>query len=69
VKNNSESIQKDPHQNSSVGGEAQAGDTCGILVELAEPLLVGTVPDVDEAVGAAGGERVVLAVEGDGVHL
>ena len=38
------------------------------LVELAEPLLVLPVPDVDEAVGAAGGERVVIAVEADGVH-
>ncbi len=38
-------------------------------MELAKPLLVRAVPDVDEAIGAAGGERVVLAMEGDGVHL
>ena len=38
-------------------------------MELAEPLLVGAVPDVDETVGAARRKRVVLAVKRDGVHL
>jgi len=36
-------------------------------VKLTEALLVEAVPDVDEAVGAASRERVVLVVEGDGV--
>ena len=52
----------------AVGGEGEGGDGGGVLVELAEALLVGAVPDVDEAVGAAGGEGVVVAVEADGVH-
>ena len=38
-------------------------------MELAKPLFVGAVPDVDEAVGAARRKGVVLAVEGDGVNL
>ena len=37
-------------------------------MELAQPLLVEAVPDVDVTVRAAGGERVVLTVEADGVH-
>lgn len=36
-------------------------------MKLTEALLVEAVPDVDEAVGAASRERVVLVVEGDGV--
>ena len=52
----------------AVGGEGEGGDGGGVLVELAEALLVGAVPDVDEAVGAARGEGVVVAVEADGVH-
>jgi len=36
-------------------------------VKLTEALLVEAVPDVDEAVGAASRECVVLVVEGDGV--
>ena len=36
-------------------------------VELAKALLVEPVPHVDEAVGAAGGECVVHAVEGHGI--
>ena len=37
-------------------------------VELAEAFLVEAVPDVDEAVRAAGRKRVVVAVERDRVH-
>jgi hypothetical protein len=36
-------------------------------VELAESLLVLTVPNVDEAVRAAGGKGVVVSVEANGV--
>jgi len=38
-------------------------------VELAESLLVGAVPDVDQAIGATGGERVIVPMERNGVHL
>ena len=38
------------------------------LVELAQSLLVGPIPDVDEPVGASRSEGVVVLVEGDGVH-
>ena len=34
---------------------------------LAEALLVGAVPDADNAVAAAGGEGAVFRVEGEGV--
>ena len=40
----------------------------GQPVELAQPLLVISVPDIDVSVAAAGGEGVVVLVEADGVH-
>ena len=50
-----------------VSVEGEACDGGGEPVELAEPLLVVAVPDVDEAVTAPGGEGVVLPMEGDRV--
>ena len=55
-------------QHTAVRREGQRGDGRRVAVQLTQPLLVQPVPDVDVAVRAAGGERVVLAVEADGVH-
>ena len=37
-------------------------------MELAQPLLVVSVPDIDVAVAPSSGEGVVVLVEADGVH-
>lgn len=37
-------------------------------MKLAQSFLVKPVPDVDESIGAPRGERVVMCVEGDGIH-
>ena len=47
----------------AVAIEGEGGDARRELGELAEALLVGAVPEVDEAVGAAGRERAVGRVE------
>ena len=52
-------------QDRAVRREGEAGNGGGEAVELAQPLLVVTVPDIDEAVTTAGGESVVFSVEGD----
>ena len=56
-------------EDGSVVAEGQRRDGGGISVELAETLLVESVPDVDETVRPARCESVVLIVEcwsGDG---
>ena len=55
-------------QYAAVVREGQAGDGRGVLVELAEALLVLAVPYVNQPVRPASGERVEVAVEGYGVH-
>ena len=55
-------------QDRAVRREGEAGNGGGEAVELAQPLLVVPIPDVDEPVAAARGKGVVLPMEGDGVH-
>ena len=55
-------------QYAAVVREGQAGDGGGVLVKLAEALLVLAVPYVNQPVRPASGERVEVAVEGYGVH-
>ena len=52
----------------AVIGEREAGNRRGVLVELAEPLLVLAVPNVDQSIGSPSGERVKIAMEGYGIH-
>ena len=47
--------------------EKTAGYGSRVAVELAHPLLIRPVPDVDQAITAHRGKGVVLCVEGDGV--
>ena len=51
-----------------VSVEGEAGDGGGEPVELTQPLLVVSVPDVHEPVAPARRECVVLSVERNGVN-
>ena len=52
----------------AVIGEREAGNRRGILMELAQPLLVLAVPNVYESIGSPSGESVKIAMEGYGVN-
>ena len=55
-------------EHAAVIREREAGDRRGILVKLAETLLIRPIPYVHQSVRSAGGERVEVAVKRYGVN-